>query len=92
MEISQINSGNSDIYKLAQSESLEDVDKAERTNTEQSQSEGVTNTTNGEDRVEISKEAQALAQQNYSKQEDNAETESDPVSSQIEATNINTVV
>ncbi len=92
MEINQINSGNSDIYKLAQSESLEGVDNAERTNTEQPQYEEVTNTTNGEDRVEISKEAQALAQQIYSKQEDNAETKSYPVSSQIEATDISIVV
>ena len=92
MAINQINSGNLNIYKLAQSESFEGVDKTERTNTEQAQSEGGTNATNGGDRVEISKEAQALAQQIYSKQEDNAETKSDHVSSQIEATDISIVV
>ena len=88
MAINQINSGSLNLYKLAQSKSLEGVDKAERTNTEQSQSESVKITTNGEDRVEISKEAQALVQQNYSKQEDHVETESDPVIAQIEAADI----
>ena len=95
MAINQINSGNfetQNMYQTAQSKSLEGVDKAERTNTEQPQSEEVKITTNGEDRVEISKEAQALAQQNYLKQENNAETNSDPNLTQIEGTDISIVV
>ncbi len=92
MVINQIDSAGLNLYEQAQSKNLEGVDKAERTNTEQPQSESVKITTNGVDRVEISKEAQALVQQNDSKQKDHVETESDPVLSQIEAMDISIVV
>ena len=91
MAINQINSGNikaQNMYQQVQSKSLEGADKVERKNNDQPRSEEVKTATNGEDRVEISKEAQALAQQHYEEQENNVETSSDPNQAQAEATDI----
>jgi len=95
MAIDQINSGNSkaqNMYQQLQSKSLESADKVERKNNEQPQSEEVKVVINGGDRVEISKEAQALSQQHYEEQENNVETSSDPNQAQAEATDISVVV
>ncbi len=95
MAINQINSGNikaQNMYQQVQSKSLEGADKVERENNDQPQSAEVKIATSGEDRVEISKEAQALAQQNYATQENEVETNSDPNQAQIEATDISIVV
>ena len=72
------------MHQPTESRSNEGADKSERADAKQSQTEEVKTTTNGEDRVDISKEAQALAQQYYSKQENNVETENDSSQTQIE--------
>jgi hypothetical protein len=88
MSIHQVHSSNyetQNMYQLAQSKGPKNTDQAERTNTERPQPEGTNITTNGGDRVEISREAQALAQQNNSEQKDQVETQGEPAQAQTEA-------
>ena len=60
------------MYQIAQTKGTED---AERTNTERTETELANTTPARADRVEISKEGLALAQQNNEEQEDQAETQ-----------------
>ena len=95
MTINTINSENikaPNTYQQVQSKSLESADKVERKNNEQHQTEETKVVTNGEDRVEISREAQELAQQNYEPKEKKVETNNDPNQAQTEATDISVVV
>ena len=95
MAIDQINSGNikaQNMYQQVQPKSLEGADKVENRNYEQPESSEVKIVANGGNRVEISREAQALAQQHYEKQENKVETNTDPDQAQTKATDISVVV
>ena len=67
MEINQTHSTNyetQNMQQMTQSQETGSADQAKRTGTEPPQLEGANIRTNGEDRVEISREAQELAHQN----------------------------
>ena len=70
MPTEQINSTNTavqNVYQMAQTKGTED---AERTNTERAETEVANTTPTRADRVEISREGLALAQQNNEEQQD----------------------
>ena len=88
MEINQTNSTNYEtrnINQPARSAGVEGADQAEKTNTQQTKPDGAKITTNGIDRVEISREAQELAQKNNSTQEGQVAIEGGSAQAQIAA-------
>ena len=96
MEINQINSMNYETqnrHQMVESKDLENANQAESTKTDQPQPETAHISTNGTDRVEISREAQELAQQNNSAQKDPIDTKGGSAQAQIAGvTDISTVI
>lgn len=88
MTIHQIHSTNyesQNTQQMTQSKNLENAGQAERTDTRQPGPEDANITTNGADRVKISREALALAQKNNSGQESRVETQQEPAQAPTEA-------